>query len=843
MREVANTLEARELELVNILEVREAERDNILVVRELELVNIQEVLELERVNTLVVRELEQANTQEVLEAVLDSTPVVPVLELDNILEEQEVDYQGNILEERGLELVNIQEDQVLELAAEQATTLEAQEVANQGNILAERVLELLTTRVDREQQQANTQELLEAERVNILEVLALALDNTLEELANTHRVEVDIIRVVLQEELNIQVAQALVELGNTHQVVEVELVWVANIQEAQILEEANILEVLVSEEANIQEVQVSEEANILEELEQVQDITQEELQVVHTREGSILVDQGNIQAELEREQAFILADSTQEVVTLMGERVLAALDTIREVELELEVLDRHILYPSTIDQRLGGGSLPPQAIQLPEEEDDSFSQAESSVKNGEVMASAQGRKNGGTAQTQVSGTYTGTGSFSASAQTSDKDRAAQAQVSGGKEGALSSAQGTGGVGKSQSQVQVDSKTGGTSATSQSGGLGHESQSEVVANEKGGLADAQSSGPGQTSSQAQIGFRPEGEATEQQNIFNGGGQASAQSGAHSGQSQSQISGNFKFGIQYHGAAQAASGTKEQVNTYRKKGEKLFQSIGLFGKSIGSTVHKESVDTNRMRTRTSEQTLVSFISTTPVPQGEEEEYEDEEEDEYEDEYETTPKITRSGDKTTTNPRTPSRTTQVANLPTEPSTGAVRTNGNSRVYTQGGPTQQQTAVVPHGDNFRLVQTQNGHSTVHAVTTERTRQTVVNTVSTTPKYTTRYLSTKKETSTTPASVDTDTDVEEPAPGTSMQKAGQPDSYISVTKQVTGIDDNSKVPAIPGKNYESTYYTKSSTCGYFTFSCNIVYGENGRSKICRPKPPASGKC
>lgn len=54
--------------------------------------------------------------------------------------------------------------------------------------------------------------------------------------------------------------------------------------------------------------------------------------------------------------------------------------------------------------------------------------SESSIKGGEVSATAQGTKNGGTAQTQVSGTYTGKGSFSATAQTSDKDRSAQAQV-------------------------------------------------------------------------------------------------------------------------------------------------------------------------------------------------------------------------------------------------------------------------------------------------------------------------------------------------------------------------------------------------------------------------------
>lgn len=56
--------------------------------------------------------------------------------------------------------------------------------------------------------------------------------------------------------------------------------------------------------------------------------------------------------------------------------------------------------------------------------------------------------------------------------------------------------------------------------------------------------------GQTSSQAQIGFKPESASNSQgSNIFNGGGQASAQSGVHSGLSQSQIQGNFKYILIY------------------------------------------------------------------------------------------------------------------------------------------------------------------------------------------------------------------------------------------------------------------------------------------------------
>lgn len=42
-------------------------------------------------------------------------------------------------------------------------------------------------------------------------------------------------------------------------------------------------------------------------------------------------------------------------------------------------------------------------------------------------------------------------------------------------------------------------------------------------------------------------------------------------------------NFRYGISYHGAAQSASGTKEQVTSYREKSKKLFQSIGQFSRS--------------------------------------------------------------------------------------------------------------------------------------------------------------------------------------------------------------------------------------------------------------------
>lgn len=45
------------------------------------------------------------------------------------------------------------------------------------------------------------------------------------------------------------------------------------------------------------------------------------------------------------------------------------------------------------------------------------------------------------------------------------------------------------------------------------------------------------------------------------------------------------------------------------------------------------------------------------------------------------------------------------------------------------------------------------------------------------------------------------------------------------------------KVKNDPSKKYAHTYYTKSSSCGYFAFTCTAVSGSNGRTKICRPKP------
>ncbi|XP_031617781.1 hornerin isoform X2 [Contarinia nasturtii] len=488
--------------------------------------------------------------------------------------------------------------------------------------------------------------------------------------------------------------------------------------------------------------------------------------------------------------------------------------------------DNIAIYPS--GGQLGGGSFNGKVVGTGESEvsggaasgdEDGFSQAESSIKNGEVVASAQGTKNGGTAQTQVQGTYSGTGSFSASAQTADKDRSAQAQVSGHKDGALSSSQGSGGKSQAQAQVEVNEKTGGTSASGQTSGLAHNSQSEVTANEKGGLADAQSSGPGQTSSQAQIGFRPEGESVQSQgsNIFNGGGQASAQSGVHSGLSQSQIQGNFKLGISYHGAAQAASGTKEQVISYREKSKKLFQSIGQFTRANRDAVTNAPVsdiaNINDIGSKAKPTSLAPDV--TPDDSSLEDDYtNDEGGDAYDDDYETTEKANGTKKTATKTSRMEVELPQKDVLDATPgklkstdvtTTATLHTKPTAIPTTKVMPSHRMPAIrseiVPDGFKGKIDDKRQKNNLTSSLKNR--------------------LSNDDETK---------VDV-------------KPDTYVTVTKSVSGSLDNAKTTQTDDKKFESTYYTKSSTCGYFTFSCNIVYGSNGRSKICRPKTPTNGKC
>lgn len=166
--------------------------------------------------------------------------------------------------------------------------------------------------------------------------------------------------------------------------------------------------------------------------------------------------------------------------------------------------------------------------------------------------------------------------------------------------------------------------------------------------------------------------------------------------------------------------------------------------------------------------------------------------------------------------------------------------------KIFTQKSPNQKQvTAIINPDRNVRLTQTQNGRTVKYPpsfgkksedllenkVSTDDTDSPDVTVSKTTQKikYKTRYLPSKP--SETKNSIE-DTDEKN-------QKLLKPDSFVSVTNSVSGtLNENNQ----ENGKFASTYFTKSSTCGHFTFSCNIVYGSEGRSRICRPKQ-SNQKC
>ncbi|XP_043493704.1 elastin-like isoform X2 [Polistes fuscatus] len=507
------------------------------------------------------------------------------------------------------------------------------------------------------------------------------------------------------------------------------------------------------------------------------------------------------------------------------------------------------------------------------EDDSADTQASSSVKQvdsgTETSASAQGKYGKGIAQSQVSGIYSGSASFSAQAGTSDINRSAQAEISGGKDGAVSNAEGVGGRGKSQAQVQLNSDSGATSTGAQSSGWNHGTNSQVQASSKGGMADAQANGEGSTSSQAQIGFQPylkDDRKIEKYSLpFRGGGTASAQSGTHRGQSQSQLQGSFQYGITYTGAAQAgpykpnnipsiSRNDDTEVTTVpsdadfnRIQGQRQgLQTSSSSRQMVISGVSKEKVENSMNRKEQPEEN-----KRVPEPVYGEEEYEDQYEDEDYDSsarqnpppnLENFPSNIKQEDQHQSQMiqignanRYDVRVTQDSNTPLKDDRlqpgqslpgytvppgfrGRVMSVAGDDTIAKGdGKAQSQTvALIPAQPNITTLEnkslgpeTRSLHSNYARFTgtpISKSNNDRTHTRSSSNGFLTRDL----------------------------DKSIRP-SYYTVTNSVAGkIDDNKNSQ----KKYEHRYYTKSSTCGYFTFSCNIVYGSNGRTKICKPKVP-----
>lgn len=160
--------------------------------------------------------------------------------------------------------------------------------------------------------------------------------------------------------------------------------------------------------------------------------------------------------------------------------------------------------------------------------------------------------------------------------------------------------------------------------------------------------------------------------------------------------------------------------------------------------------------------------------------------------------------------------------------------------KIFTQKSPTQKQvTAIVNPDKNVRLVQTQNGRTVKYPPAFDQKKNKInddsdsedgnsedilISKTTQKIKYKTRYLPSK------PSETNSVDD------SSKNKKNLRPDSYVSVTNSLSGnISDDSK--------FDSTYITKSSSCGHSTFSCNIVYSSEGkRTQVCKPRKP-NPKC
>lgn len=191
----------------------------------------------------------------------------------------------------------------------------------------------------------------------------------------------------------------------------------------------------------------------------------------------------------------------------------------------------------------------------------------------------------------------------------------------------------------------------------------------------------------------------------------------------------------------------------------------------------------------------------------------------------------------------------------IPSDSAETTVREDTTIKIFTQKSPNQKQvTAIINPDKNVRLVQTQNGRTVKYPPTFESklgqkskkdeglgknkisegfesddSGPSDISISKTTQKikYKTRYLPSKPS------------DGKNTNEDGKARKVMKPESFVSVSNSLTGSLDESNQEN--GK-FASTYFTKSSTCGHFTFSCNIVYGSEGRSRICRPKQ-SNKKC
>lgn len=526
------------------------------------------------------------------------------------------------------------------------------------------------------------------------------------------------------------------------------------------------------------------------------------------------------------------------------------------------------------------------------------SQAEATLQHAQnetqASASSMGAHEDGVSQTKISGSYSGSGSFSAQAQSSDRKRGAQSQISVGKTGAMSSAQGTSGYGQSQAQLLLGADTGATKAQANSRGWNHGTNTQVQTSEKGGMADAQANGPGITSSQAQIGFQPYQENNKDDNDdngpFRGGGAVSAQSGKYAGQSQAQIHGKFKYSISYNGGAQAESGTQDgslnrtafkPLDIFNRNPQRLDREANQF---VPSDEADDNSDPTKMSIKKSmsetESKRSTFMLTNQTPElnftnpgiashqspmksdneesedknmkfSNSEDYEDGDDDEeYDGDFSSSTDIANQKVQYPYNPKevvvqqAGKRQKQHIILGPLGNNGAHVVQDSASNELKEGMLFQPGEVIPGTQGYTIpigfrgrVTSVSGNETYSYADDHGESQ--AQTVTLTPgsrnvTYSEKPVKTQSLRSWTPGKRYQGVTM----PLNKYNLKNSPENYVTVTKSITGTINADKDNRAEDKQFTHTYYTKSSTCGYFTFSCNTVYGTNGRTKICRPKAP-----
>lgn len=531
------------------------------------------------------------------------------------------------------------------------------------------------------------------------------------------------------------------------------------------------------------------------------------------------------------------------------------------------------------------------------------SEAEASVvqnANGTLAsATSKGGNEKGHAQTNVQGTYTGSGSFSAQADISDETKGAHSEVEGGKHGAKSNAQGKGRNNLSQASVQLGSETGALQTMAESKGNIHSSNSNVQGSVKGGMADAQARGPGSTSSQAQIGFTPYSEKDKSHELlktpFVGKGVASAQSSGRSGQSQSSLDGTFKYGIKYSGAAQAgASVDKDAVFPNRLPFNNLDvydeneKNINVNTERIPETTILPTQKNNEEETMNSSESRYSTHTHSehhkpdiPVvpPAGSagsrrsfktntrvEYEYTTAKDDNTLDDYYPEGGYTGDGGETgdgdytiDTNYDEYTRESDLTHQSLHNKKGIdvqQSTGGNTQHIVLGSLNKHDAVITQKSserpDESRIYQPGERIPGTGGYTIPIGFTGSVKSVASKDKtYVVGYKDSPSQAQTvsvTPGSGKVKyvypsipsaygRNVNPPALRSLQNNKADNNKYVSVSKSVTrDMDAENNIR----KQYSHTYYTKSSSCGYFTFTCTMVSGVDGRKKVCKPKIPTN---